>query len=217
MASGACWAAARTTAKGGAMNKVDLAEPAEDTEVGLLRRCGALRFGQFKLSSGKITDYYFDSKEVTLEPEAAKFVVDQLGQKLEDEAVEFVGGPGYSAIPLISQICLYSCRPGCKPIRAFYVRQDTKGHGLDKLVEGKLPPVGGEVAILDDVVTSGRSLLDAVHKIEEQGYTVHKTFALLDRGEGGREKIEGQGYSFWALFTVRRDPSGQLEIAFNGI
>ena len=183
----------------------------------LLKHCGALLFGKFTLASGKQSDYYFDSKQLTMDPQGARFVAKNLVEKIHQEGIEYVGGTAYSAIPIVSHICLYTeMETPDQRINAFYIRKESKGHGTDELVEGKVPIKGTEVAIVEDVVTSGKSLLDAVHQAEEKGCRVTHTIALVDRDEGGRAAIEAEGYKFWSLFTVSRTSDGEIDFAFNG-
>ncbi len=190
---------------------------AQEEAVALLKRCGALLFGKFTLASGKESDYYFDSKQLTMDPQGAKFVAKNLVEKIHQEGIEYVGGTAYSAIPIVSHICLYTeMETSQRRINAFYIRKESKGHGTDQLVEGKIPEAGTEVAIVEDVVTSGKSLLDAVFQAEEKGCRVTHTIALVDRDEGGREAIERRGYKFWSLFTVSRAEEGNIEFLFNG-
>ena len=191
--------------------------------VALLEKCGALLYGEFTLASEKTTDYYFDSKRLTLDPEGAKFVADQLVSKLQAEGIDVVGGTAYSAIPIAAHICLYSGLQGGRGIPAFYIRKETKGHGTDKMAEGVLPKPGEKVAIVEDVVTTGRSLLDAIDKfnavLEDEGIencTLTHALALVDRDEGGREAVEARGYQFWSLFTVTRTGRGKPVFLFNG-
>lgn len=198
------------------MVQTNAIETAQDKAVTLLQKCGSLLYGEFTLASGKTSDYYFDSKQLTLEPEGAYFVARQLVKKLEEEKVSYVGGTAYSAIPIVSHICLYSQIKGTHPIRAFYHRKETKGHGTNQLAEGKIPSDSKRVAIVEDVVTSGASLLEAIHKAEAQGCKVTNAIVLVDRNEGGREAVEERGYKFWALFTVERNASGGLSFTFNG-
>lgn len=191
----------------------------ETDPVALLQKCGSLLYGEFTLSSGNKSNYYFDSKQLTLDPEGACFVADQLVRKLTEEDIEYVGGTAYSAIPIVSHVCLYSKISeikGRKPIKAFYDRKEAKGHGTNQLTEGKIPPKDAKLAIVEDVVTTGESLLDAIDKAESQGCTVRNAIALVDRDEGGREAVEKRGYKFWALFTVIRTAEGQPEFQFNG-
>lgn len=191
-------------------------EMSETDAVALLYKCGALLRGKFKLASGNESDYYFDSKQLTLDPEGAYFVAKQLVRRLESEDISGVGGMAYSAIPIVSNICLVSFSEGKRAIPAFYVRLSAKGHGRRKLVEGKSPDKGTNVAIVDDVVTTGDSILQAVHQAEDEGYKVSTVVAILDRNEGGREAVELEGYNFWALFTMSRTPDGELDLQFNG-
>lgn len=193
-------------------------------EVTLLERCGALLFGEFKLSSGQKSDYYFDSKRLTLDPEGAKFAAEQLVQKAREEGVDIVLGTAYGGIPIASHICLFSRLSPGGSIPAFYIRKEGigKGHGTDEAAEGAFPAAGQRVAIVEDVVTSGKSLLDTIDAFKEiaaaKGWECELThaIALVDRGEGGREAVEAQGYRFWSLFTVERADGGRPQFRFNG-
>jgi len=195
---------------------VDSQSRKADAATDLLKRVGALLDGEFKLYSGKTSNYYFDSKELTLDPEGANFVAEQLVAKLNEIGIEHIGGTAYSAIPIVAHICSHSYKHGTRPISAFYVRKESKGHGLDKLLEGKLPKIGDRVAVVDDVVTSGASLLETIDKVEAAGYEVTDAIALADRGEGGRELIEARGYRLWSLFTFTRRADGPVQVSFNG-
>ncbi len=170
--------------------------------VRLLLESGALRYGEFTLASGKRSQYYIDSKKLTLHPEGARFVGTELVKKLDDQGIRFVGGVAYGAIPIVSHVALVSeIREGSR-IHAFYIRKDSKEHGTGELVEGQLPPSGERVAILEDVVTSGGSLLGAIQKAEACGFNVTHAITLVDRDEGGREAVEAAGYEFLSLFQV---------------
>ena len=193
-------------------------------EVTLLERCGALLFGEFKLSSGQKSDYYFDSKLLTLDPEGAEFVADQLVRKVREEGLDIVLGTAYGGIPIASHICIYSRLSVGAAVPAFYIRKEAigKGHGTNKPAEGTFPVAGQRVAIVEDVVTTGKSLLDTIDAFKEiaaaEGWECELThaIALVDRGEGGREKVEAQGYRFWSLFTVERKGGGRPQFRFNG-
>lgn len=198
------------------MTQAKAIEKVQEEAVALLQDCGSLLYGDFTLASGRKSDYYFDSKQLTLDPKGAYFVAKQLLKKLEEEDIEYVGGTAYSAIPIVSHICLYSNIKGRKPIGAFYHRKETKGHGTNQLAEGKIAPKGAKVAIVEDVVTTGTSLLDAISMAESQGCTITNAVVLVDRNEGGREAVEEKGYKFWALFTVSRTPDDKLSFRFNG-
>ena len=183
--------------------------------VDLLTGSGALLFGEFTLSSGKKSDYYFDSKKLTLEPMGARFVAGRLVEHLDAEGIGYVGGVAYGAIPIVAHVVMYSGLREDRPIRAFYHRKDSKEHGTGASAEGQFPPRNEPVAILEDVVTTGSSLLTSIRHAEESGYNVTHAMTLVDRDEGGREAVEAAGYKFWALFTVERS-GGEVAFVYNG-
>ena len=187
----------------------------ETSPEDLLTGSGALLFGEFTLSSGKKSDYYFDSKKLTLEPTGARFVARQLVEHLDGEGIEYVGGVAYGAIPIVANIVMFSGIREARPIRAFYHRKDSKEHGTGASAEGQFPPQDEPVAIVEDVVTTGGSLLTSIQHAEANGYNVTHAITLIDRDEGGREAVEAAGYKFWALFTVHRTGDG-VSFVYNG-
>ncbi len=190
-------------------------EKSEKGPVRLLEASGALMFGEFTLSSGKKSDYYFDSRKLTMEPAGARFVARHLVDYLDAEGIGYVGGVAYGAIPIVSQVVMLSGMREDKPIRAFYHRKESKEHGTAATAEGQFPPKGEPVAIVEDVVTTGGSLLASIQDAEEKGYNVTHALTLVDRDEGGREAVEAAGYNFWALFTVERSGE-QVSFVYNG-
>ncbi len=181
----------------------------------LLEKCGALLYGNFVLASGRETNFYFDSKQLTMDPEGAAFVAKHFFEKVEKEDIEIVGGAPYSAVPIASYICLFSSLMG-SPRPSFFIRKQSKGHGLEKLLEGKQVKGHSRICVVDDVVTTGDSLLDAISTVEREGHCkVEWALALVDRNELGRETIESQGYKFWSLFTVIRSPDGEVRFRLN--
>lgn len=184
--------------------------------VRLLEESGALLFGEFTLSSGKKSSYYFDSKKLTLDPAGARFVANQLVARLDTENIRYVGGVAYGAIPIVSHIVMLTGLREDKPIRAFYHRKDSKEHGTGASAEGQFPPQDEPVAIVEDVVTTGGSLLQSISNAEESGYNVTHAMTLVDRDEGGREAIEAAGYKFWSLFRVELK-EGKPSFVYNGV
>ena len=181
----------------------------------LLEESGALLFGDFLLSSGKRSEYYFDSKKLTLDPAGASFVASRLVDKLDAEGIRYVGGVAYGGIPIVSHIVMLTGMRGGTPIKAFYHRKDSKEHGTGANAEGQFPPPGEPVAMIEDVVTTGGSLLQSIRHAEEEGYRVTHALTLVDRDEGGREAVEAAGYEFWSLFKVERS-GDEVSFVFNG-
>ena len=192
-----------------------IAGQSQVTPVRLLEESGALLFGEFTLSSGKKSDYYFDSKKLTLDPAGARFVARQLVDRLDAENIKYVGGVAYGAIPIVSHIVMLTGLREDKPIRAFYHRKDSKEHGTGAAAEGQFPPQDEPVAIVEDVVTTGGSLLQSIRHAEDSGYNVTHAMTLIDRDEGGREAIEAAGYKFWSLFRVEL-MEGKPRFIYNG-
>jgi orotate phosphoribosyltransferase len=151
------------------------------------------------LSSGRTSDYYLDCKRVTLNPEGA-FLTAKLMLEMIRPDVFAVGGLTLGADPIVSSISIYSHIQG-RNLSALIVRKEPKKHGTMNYVEGPILEKGTKVAVVEDVVTSGASLLRAVDRIAAAGYEPVQTLTILDRQEGGREAIEGRGFVLQALFT----------------
>ena len=186
---------------------------ADSQAARLMQETGALLYGDFTLASGKKSEYYFDSKKLTLDPQGALYVAKSIVEALDHFGIKYVGGTAYGAIPIAAQVALYSAiRPG-KPIRAFYHRRtpDAKKHGTHAIAEGQFPPPGEPTAILEDVVTTGESLLDAIQKAESDGYRVTHAMTLVDRNEGGSQAIESAGYHFWSLCRIEHS-NGKVRV-----
>jgi len=161
----------------------------------------ALSHGHFILSSGKESSYYLDGRLVTLSAEGGYLTGKLMLERFSGLDVQAVGGLTMGADPVATAISLVSYLEG-HPIPAFLVRKETKAHGKQKLVEGPLPE-RARVAIVEDTVTTGESMLKAIAAVEELGCTVAIVLCLVDRLEGGREHIEGLGYHYESLFTIR--------------
>lgn len=154
------------------------------------------------LASGRRSNFYVDGKQTALHPRGAYLVGRLFWERLGAfGAVDAVGGPTLGADPLATATSLVSGLQGAG-LPAFIVRKEPKGHGTQSWIEGKqnLAP-GARVVVLEDVVTTGGSSLQAVERVESEGYRVLGVLALVDRQEGGREALEARGYRFEALFT----------------
>ena len=171
---------------------------------------GAIRYGDFTLSSGRKSTYYFDGRLLSLDPEGAYLLGHALLPLLTDAGVGAVGGPTLGADPIVAAVATASWQQGT-PMPAFIVRKEAKGYGMGQMIEGPLPPEGTSVAIVDDACTTGGSLFHAIDAAEEAGYRIGLVLAALDRNEGGSDAIRQRGYSFAALLTAGKD--GQIRPA----
>ena len=154
------------------------------------------------LSSGLESDFYFDGKQTTLHAEGAYLTGKLFFEAIKDiQDVEGVGGLTLGADPIATATSVASYLAG-RPIPAFIIRKEPKGHGTGAWLEGRknFRP-GSPVVIVEDVVTSGGSSLKAIRRAEEEGLRVLGVVTLVDREEGGRENIEKEGYWLKAIFT----------------
>ena len=170
---------------------------------------GALKYGDFTLTSGTQSKYYFDGRVLTLDPEGSSLIADALLPTLQAAGVDAVGGPTLGADPIVAAIAVVSGQGG-KGIPGFIVRKEAKAHGTGQGIEGPLRP-GSKVAVVDDTCTTGGSLFQAIEAAEEAGCSVVKVVAVLDRNEGGSEELRRRGYDFVALLRANQD--GEIEAA----
>jgi len=167
-----------------------------------LIRQKALKFGDFTLASGKKATYYLDGKQVTLDPEGSRLIAEGILDLLSAETLpKAVGGMSIGADPITSAVVTMSAVRGT-PLLGFMVRKQAKGHGTNQYVEGPVKP-GDEVAIVEDVVTTGGSSLEAIERVEAFGMKVTRVIAIVDRMEGGAKVFARAGYPFASLLSIR--------------
>ncbi len=160
----------------------------------------SVRHGTFTLASGKQSDLYVDARQTTLSPEGALVIADLILEKLHPDVVG-VGGPVTGADPITGAVALRSFQQG-RPIHGFMVRKEPKGHGAGNQVEGRAGlPDGAKVCMIEDTVTTGGSLIKAIHAVEATGLEVVQVICIVDRCEGAAERFAEAGYVLEALVT----------------
>jgi orotate phosphoribosyltransferase len=169
-----------------------------DRLKGLLKK-HSLQFGDFTLASGRKSRYYFDSKRTTLLAEGAYLAAAEFLKCIRDNGIEAdaVGGMTLGADPIVCPMAALSQIEG-RPLSAFIVRKEAKGHGTARQIEGVLAP-RSRVIVVDDVVTTGGSTLRAIEAVEAAGHEVAAVLCLVDREEGGTEPL-----SRWPFFPIFR-------------
>ena len=171
-----------------------------DRLLALALERGAIKYGDFTLTSGKKSSYYFDGRLLSLDPEGAYLISQAIIPLLEQAGAQAVGGTTLGADPMVAALALASHIKG-RSIPAFIVRKESKTHGTKQNIEGPLEP-GTNVAIVDDVCTPGGSLFHAIEAAEETGCSVVKVVSILDRNEGGSEEMRKRGYNFSTLLAA---------------
>ncbi len=187
------------------------------------KELGALKFGDFTLSSGQKSTYYFDGRLLSLDPEGADLISSVFLDIARQAGAEAVGGPAVAAVPIVGAITMRSRRDRpqatsagsgrtvmAQELAGTFVRSDVKGHGTRQLIEGPLRP-GMKVAVLDDTVSTGASLLTAIDEIQKFGCQVVVTLCVLDRRQGGSDEVRRRGLPFVALWEA--DADGNINVA----
>ncbi len=175
----------------------------ERDELRELLRHRSIRFGNFVLSSGARSTYYIDARRTTMSGRG-QFLIGQLGLAAMDAAnwhPDLVGGLTLGADPVAYAIAHAAAIAG-RTLDAFTVRKEPKSHGTGRRIEGSFEP-GAAVVIVEDVITTGESALRAAAAVQEEGGKVLGVLALVDRNEGGRDRILAAGYDVVSLFNVR--------------
>jgi orotate phosphoribosyltransferase len=152
----------------------------------ILLKTGALKFGVFKLTSGKLSPYYIDLRVIPSFPKALRSIINLykliLEEKIEKQIDKIVGIPT-SGIPFAAILAYILDKP------FIYVRGIQKTHGREKRIEGILHP-GENILIVDDLITSGKSIISTVEVLRSEGGKVKDALVLIDRDEGGIEKLK---------------------------
>jgi orotate phosphoribosyltransferase len=163
-------------------------------------------WGKVRLSSGQESDYYFDCKLTTLDPEGAFLTANAVLDLLEEKGIhaDAISGPPIGAHPIVAAVAALShlrAKEGKgRALPAFLIRKQPKAHGLEKQIEGIDTKKIRDVVIIDDVCTKGESTLEALKIVEDAGLRVAAVLSIVDREAGGSERLR-QKYAYFALFT----------------
>lgn len=153
-------------------------------------------FGQFKLKSGVISPYYLDLRQLFKYPAVLNGVADGMScdRSLLDDENYLIGVP-YGGIPLVTMISQHTNMP------FLLIRKEPKTYGTKKIIEGLERGIT-KCILVEDVITSGKSIEEVIQKVKEEGVEVTHVLVCIDREEGGMKRLRDQGVSISALFTI---------------
>lgn len=160
----------------------------------------AFSLGRFTLASGKESTYYINSKKAIFNSEAVALLADIIWEMTRDFRLDAVGGLEVGAIPMAAVVAQRYHQEG-RSLEGFFVRKQAKDHGSKERIEGVVRP-GFRVAVLDDVLTTGGSVLQAIDEVERIGAQVVAVVCIVDRLEGARELLAPR-CDYLPIFTIR--------------
>ena len=158
-------------------------------------KLGIIKFGRFTLKSGIESPFYVDLRPLASDPKILKNLANYLLDMLPLDNFDLICGVPYAALPMATAMSLESYIP------LIMKRKEAKQHGTKKLIEGIFTK-GQNCLLVEDVITSGKSLLETIPEIESEGITVSDIVVVLDRQQGGKELLESKGYHVHTLFTI---------------
>jgi len=163
--------------------------------ISLLNDNNVIKFGKFTLSSGRESDYYVDMKKAITDPQILSQVSKIISQLISDDDIDRVAGPALGAVPIATAVALHAGMP------MLMIRKAQKDYGTSQLIEGELK-TGDKVIVVEDVTTTGHSLLKAVRAVQDNGGVVERTFVVVDREEGAVEELKKQGITLEPLVSI---------------
>ena len=167
----------------------------KDYLIKILKENKVFEKGHFVLASGKESDYYVNMKKAINNPEILKTIAELISEKIEGENIDKIAGPALGAVPIAVASSLNTKIP------LLMIRKEKKGYGTSKQIEGELN-TGDNVIVVEDVTTTGGSLLKAIKVIKDNGGIVKRAFVVVDREEGAIDAFENEGIKLEPLISV---------------
>jgi orotate phosphoribosyltransferase len=151
------------------------------------------------LSSGRVSDYYLDGRKITLHPEGAYLVASLILDLVGSRKNLAIGGPTLGADPIVGAVVALSYIRH-RPLKGFIVRRRTKTYGLRRQIEGPFFKKRSRVVLVDDVATTGESLIQAKRLLDKEGIKVDCAIVVVDRQEGADENLKRVGLKLISIF-----------------
>lgn len=167
-----------------------------DTLALTLHDIGAIQFGRFRLHSGRESRIYIDLRVLVSFPDALRLATAAYRTVLDSLPFDLLAATPLAGLPIGTALCLDMDRP------LIYPRKTAKSYGTGKNIEGRWS-IGQTAVVIDDLITSGDSLLETIATVKAAGLKVHDAVVLIDREQGGREMLAAQGYRVHAVAALR--------------
>lgn len=159
----------------------------------------AVHWGRFRLTSGRESDLYIDARQVSLYSRGAYLIGNLIWEMISPWDVKAVGGLTMGADPIVSSVIVVAGQQGVD-LNGLLIRKQAKQHGRTRLIEGPDLEKGQEVVVLDDVATSGSSILRSIEVLRSEGFVVNRAVVIVDREEGAKEALAKVGVDLFSLF-----------------
>lgn len=158
-------------------------------------KLGIIKFGRFTLKSGIESPFYVDLRPLASDPKILKNLANYLLEMLPLDNFDLICGVPYAALPMATAMSLESYIP------LIIKRKEAKAYGTKKLIEG-IYQKGQNCLLVEDVITSGKSLVETIAEVEAEDIKVSDIVVVLDREQGGKELLESKGYNVHTLFNI---------------
>jgi orotate phosphoribosyltransferase len=160
----------------------------------------SLKLGKFTLSSGAKSTFLFQLRQTTMFPEGQHLVGTIVEEFMRAKGIRTIGGLEMGAVPVVSAAS-FASHVGGHPVDAFFVRKQPKSHGAKELIDGELKD-GADVLMVDDVTTTGGSILKAIDNAStERRIKVRWALSIVDRDAGGAENLGARDIALASIFT----------------
>lgn len=164
----------------------------------LIEESGAIKRGNFELSNGRLSDYYIDKYVFETQPEVLGAIATAIASRINESEIGVLAGPELGAVPLVTAVSLETTIPSA------FIRTDTKHYGTQARIEGTIEN-GQPVAIIEDVTTTGGTILETAQLVEEVGGIAAQLIVVVDRNEDAVENVREEGFELDYLVQVGED------------
>lgn len=157
---------------------------------------GAIKFGSYVLKSGMTSPIYVDLRSIVSYPDLLKEITDLIWSRISHLQADCLCGVPYTALPIAAALSITYRIP------MILKRKEAKDYGTKRWVEGAFKP-GDRCVVIDDILTTGTSILETIYALEQEGLHVNDVLILIDREQGGKKILESKGYQVQALFKLK--------------